>query len=158
MEWLKIVIINIRYQWTYCFIGLSFKTVCLSICIWVKEGTFSFIDENDIRADLPDHNKELYAKVKTLQVPKERKGSHLPVHEGQTAQDDEGCLIHYPQECRDIGLWGYICSVLKSLDCSIDVQVGDGTTLLLKYVCGYVSKLSSNINLSTLNKELNGWQ
>ena len=57
-----------------------------------------------------------------------------------------------------MGLRGYISSIILTLECCMDVQCGNGKTMLLKYVTDYISKLNANIGLDELTRDLNGWQ
>ena len=143
-----------------CFYRNEFQgrlSMHIHILLWFHEALMSFFGNHDIRGHLPTNDKKVFSMARARQVAKDSKHT-LPVYEDETNVQSGNINLHYPSASLDMGLRGYISSILLTLKCCMDVQCGNGKTMLLKYVTDYVSKLNANIGLDELTRDLNGWQ
>ena len=117
--------------------------------VWLK--SIKYIDYNVIRGDILDNDPNLLHLVNKCQRANK---SSLPINEDPThiTENNNIPIIHisHPSTAHNIGLRGYIDTLLPVLKSSMDVQTTNGKQMLMKYVTFYVSKGKESFHTDTL--------
>ena len=124
-------------------------TLHIHFLVWLK--SIKYIDYNVIRGDIPDNDPNLLHLVNKCQRANK---SSLPINEDPThiTENNNIPILHisHPSTAHNIGLRGYIDTLLPVLKSSMDVQTTNGKQMLMKYVTSYVSKGKESFHTDTL--------
>ncbi len=121
----------------------------MHLLVWLKDiGAIQYLR---ISADIPPPNSPIFRHVTKFQ--KSNKSS-LPNYTEPTSILDDGTNKHlqisHSAVAFQLGLRGYIDTLLPVLQCSTDVQTMDGKSMLLKYVPAYVRKWRKSYHIDTM--------